>query len=1203
MSTRTKLTLDGNEAVSHVAYRLNEVMAIYPITPSSTMAEWCDQWASEGRRNLWGTIPGIIEMQSEGGAVGAVHGMLQTGSIATTFTASQGLLLMVPNMLKIAGELLPAVFHVTARAVATHALSIFGDHSDIMACRTTGWAMLGSASVQEAHDFALIAQSATLRSRIPFVHFFDGFRTSHEVQKIEMLDDADLRALIDDKLIAEHRARGLSPDRPVLRGTAQNPDVFFQAREACNPFYAACPDIVQQAMDVFEKQVGRSYKLFEYEGSPLAERVVVLMGSGCEAAHEAVDHLIRAGEKVGIVKVRLYRPFDSKRFVEALPATVKTIAVLDRTKEPGAAGEPLFQDCAAAIYEGMTNNWGRIKMLPRIVGGRYGLSSKEFTPAMVKAVFDNLNEKQPKNHFTVGINDDVSHTSLPVDPDFSTEPDNVIRALFYGLGADGTVGANKNSIKIIGEGTKNFAQGYFVYDSKKSGSMTVSHLRFGPQPIRSTYLVSRANFIACHQPMFLEKYDMVKTLVTGGTFLLNTPFSKDEIWSKLPTPLQASLVAKKAKFFVIDATKVARDSGMGGRINTIMQVCFFALSGVLPREKAIESIKYSIKKTYGKKGEEVVAKNLKAVDNTLEHLHEVPVMSSKMNGSGPLLPPVTDNAPAFVKNVLGRITAGEGDELPVSAFPVDGTFPTGTAQYEKRNLALDIPVWDEKVCIQCLKCAAICPHATIRAKVYEPAALKDAPATFKSTDSRIPDFKGMKFTLQVAAEDCTGCGICVDVCPAKNKTEVKLKAINMRPQAPLRLAERGNWNFFLGLPETDRRKVKTTQLRQQQLLRPLFEFSGACAGCGETPYIKMLSQLFGDRAVIANATGCSSIYGGNLPTTPYAKNAEGRGPTWCNSLFEDNAEFGLGFRVSLDRQRDFAIELLKKTAATVGQDLADGIINANQSDEAGIHEQRERVEALKLKLQKMDSPEAKLLLTLADKLVKKSVWILGGDGWAYDIGYGGLDHVLASGRDVNVLVMDTEVYSNTGGQMSKSTPRGAVAKFAAGGKPLGKKDLGLIAMSYGHIYVASVALGAKDEQTLKAFVEAESYPGPSLIIAYSHCIAHGIAVDMGVGARQQKLAVESGQWLLYRFDPRRTANGENPLQIDSSAPKAKVQDFMLSENRFKMLTKSKPEDAKRLFAQAQSDVEHRWKFYQFMQTRDLKPAAAPAAPKPTSTAE
>jgi len=995
----------------------------------------------------------------------------------------------------------------------------------------------------------------------------------------------------------------LTPDKPVLRGTAQNPDVFFQAREACNPFYAACPDIVQQAMDDFEKQVGRSYKLFEYYGSPLAERVVVLMGSGCEAAHEAVEYLNRNGEKIGIVKVRLYRPFDSKRFVEALPATVRTIAVLDRTKEPGAAGEPLFQDCAAAIYEGLTNNWGRIKMLPRIVGGRYGLSSKEFTPAMVKAVFDNLKEKQPKNHFTVGINDDVSHTSLPVDPDFSTEPDNVIRALFYGLGADGTVGANKNSIKIIGEGTDNYAQGYFVYDSKKSGSMTVSHLRFGPEPIRSTYLVSRANFVACHLPAFLEKFDMVKTLVPGGTFLLNTPYSKDEIWSKLPTPLQTSLIAKKAKLFVIDATKVARDSGMGGRINTIMQVCFFALSGVLPREKAIESIKYSIKKTYGKKGEEVVAMNLKAVDNTLEHLHEVPVLNNKVNGSGPLLPPVTSNAPDFVKNVLGRITAGEGDELPVSAFPVDGTFPTGTAQYEKRNLALDIPVWDEKVCIQCLKCVAICPHATIRAKVYEPASLTGAPATFKSTDSRVPDFKGSKFTLQVAAEDCTGCGICVDVCPAKNKTEAKLKAINMRPQAPLRTTEHENWNYFLTLPETDRRKIKTTQLRQQQLLRPLFEFSGACAGCGETPYIKMLSQLFGDRAVIANATGCSSIYGGNLPTTPYCKNAEGRGPTWCNSLFEDNAEFGLGFRVSLDRQRDFAIELLKKIAAIVGQDLADGIINANQSDEAGIYEQRERVEALKAKLKKLDSPEAKLLSGLADKLVKKSVWILGGDGWAYDIGYGGLDHVLASGRDVNVLVMDTEVYSNTGGQMSKSTPRGAVAKFAAGGKPMGKKDLGLIAMTYGHIYVASVALGAKDEQTLKAFVEAESYPGPSLIIAYSHCIAHGIAVDMGVGARQQKLAVDSGQWLLYRYDPRRAERGENPLQIDSPAAKTKVQDFLLSENRFKMLTKSKPEDAKKFFAQAQTDADRRWKLYQFMQTRDMKPDAAPATPKASATVE
>ncbi len=1119
------------------------------------------------------------------------------------FTASQGLLLMIPNMFKIAGELLPTVFHVTARAVATHALSIFGDHSDIMAVRSAGWAMLGSASVQEAADFALISQAATFRSRIPFVHFFDGFRTSHEVQKIEMLTEDDLRALIDDKLIAEFRARAMSPDHPVLRGTAQNPDAFFQAREACNPFYAACPDIVQQAMDDFAKQVGRAYKLFEYVGSPLAERVIVVMGSGGEAAHETVDYLNGHGEKAGLVKVRLYRPFDSKRFVEALPATVRSIAVLDRTKEPGSAGEPLFQDCTAAVYEGMTNNWGRIKMLPRIIGGRYGLSSKEFTPAMVKAVFDNLKEKQPKNHFTVGINDDVSHSSLPMDPEFSTEPDNVIRAMFYGLGADGTVGANKNSIKIIGEGTGNFAQGYFVYDSKKSGSMTVSHLRFGPEAIRSTYLVSRANFVACHQPMFLEKYDMVKPLVTGGTFLLNTPYAKDEIWAKLPTPMQEQLIAKKAKLCVIDATKVARDSGMGGRINTIMQVCFFALSGVLPRDKAIEAIKYSIKKTYGKKGEEVVAMNLKAVDNTLEHLHEVPV-PNRLNGSGGLQPAMSPNAPQFVKDVLGRLAAGEGDDLPVSAFPVDGTFPTGTAQYEKRNLALDIPVWDEKVCIQCLKCVAICPHATIRAKVYEPAALAGAPATFKRADSRVPDFKGLKFTLQVAAEDCTGCGLCVDVCPAKNKTEAKLKAINMRSQAPLRAAEHENWNFFLNLPEADRRKIKTTQLRQQQLLRPLFEFSGACAGCGETPYLKMLSQLFGDRAVIANATGCSSIYGGNLPTTPYAKNAEGRGPTWCNSLFEDNAEFGLGFRVSIDKQKEFATDLAKKLAPQLGDDLVTGIVNANQTDEAGIYDQRERVAALKQKLQKLDSAEAKLLRGLADQLVRKSVWVIGGDGWAYDIGYGGLDHVLASDRDVNVLVLDTEVYSNTGGQMSKSTPRGAVAKFAAAGKVMGKKDLGLIAMTYGHIYVASVALGAKDEQALRAFVEAESYPGPSLIIAYSHCIAHGIAVDMGVGARQQKLAVETGQWLLYRFDPRRTAAGENPLQLDSSAAKAKLQDYLLTENRFKMLTKSKPEEAKKLFAQAQVDADRRWKFYQFLSGRDLKGNGnGQTVPKPATTVD
>jgi pyruvate-ferredoxin/flavodoxin oxidoreductase len=1194
-------TIDGCEAAAYIAYRLNEAMAIYPITPSSPIAEWCDQWASEGKKNLWGTIPAIVEMQSEGGAVGAVHGMLQTGSIATTFTASQGLLLMIPNMFKFAGELLPTVFHVTARTIATHALSIFGDHSDIMACRSTGWGMLGAASVQETMDFALISQLATWRSQLPFIHFFDGFRTSHEVSKIQLISEPDIRALVDDKIIARQRARAMTPDKPVLRGTAQNPDAFFQGREAANQYYAACPDIVQQAMDDFARQVGRQYSLFDYVGSPHAERVIVLMGSGCETAHETVDCLTARGEKVGLLKVRLYRPFDCRRFVESLPATVKSLAVLDRTKEPGAAGEPLFQDCLSALYEGVTNNWGSLKALPRIVGGRYGLSSKEFTPAMIKAVFDNLAADKPKNHFTVGINDDVSNTSLVYDPDFSTESDKVIRSLFYGLGADGTVGANKNSIKIIGEETENYAQGYFVYDSKKSGSMTVSHLRFGPEPIRSAYLVSKANFVACHQPMFLPRFDMVKPLVNGGTFLLNTPFSKAEIWSHLPTPTQEILIAKKAKLYVIDASKVARESGMGGRINTIMQVCFFALSGVLPRNEAIEAIKYSIKKTYGKKGEEIVAMNLKAVDSTLAHLHEVP-LPDHTNGTGPLLPPLTLNAPKFVKEVLGRITFGEGDDLPVSAFPVDGTFPTATAQYEKRNLATDIPVWDEKICIQCLKCVAICPHATIRAKVYDVAALNGVPANFKSTEARVPEFKGMKFTLQVAAEDCTGCMLCVDVCPVKNKTEAKLKAINMRPQAPLQLQERENWNFFLGLPEFDRRKLRSGQLRQQQLQRPLFEFSGACAGCGETQYIKMLTQLFGDRAVIANATGCSSIYGGNLPTTPYTVDQVGRGPTWCNSLFEDNAEFGLGYRVSIDKQKEFAEELVKRLAPQLGDDFVTAITLADQSDEAGIYEQRERVEALKEKLKLVDSADAKLLLTLADQLVKKSVWIVGGDGWAYDIGYGGLDHVLASGRKVNVLLLDTEVYSNTGGQMSKSTPRGAIAKFAAGGKPAGKKDLGLIAMTYGNIYVASVAMGAKDEHTLRAFIDAESYPGPSLIIAYSHCIAHGIALDQGVGARQQKLAVDSGQWLLYRYDPRRAEAGENPLQLDSQAAKVKLQDYLMSENRFKMLTKSKPDDAKKLFAQAQADADKRWKFYQFLAGQNAKPASQPAA-KPAATVD
>ena len=1188
-------TIDGNEAAAYVAYRVNEVMAIYPITPSSPIAEWCDQWASEGKRNLWDTIPEIAEMQSEGGASGAVHGALQTGALSTTFTASQGLLLMIPNMFKIAGELLPTVFHVTARTLATHALSIFGDHSDIMAVRSTGWGMLGAASVQETMDFALISQASSLRSGLPFIHFFDGFRTSHEVAKIQLVPDAAMRALIDDGLIAERRARAMTPDHPVLRGTAQNPDAFFQGREAANLVYAGCPDITQQVMDEFAKQTGRSYKLFEYVGAPDAERVVVLMGSGAEVAQEAVEHLNRKGEKIGLVKVRLYRPFDCARFVQSLPASVKAIAVLDRTKEPGAAGEPLYQDCMTALVEARPAG----RTLPVLVGGRYGLSSKEFTPAMVKAVFDNLAAAKPKNHFTVGINDDVSFTSLPVDAEFSTEPDDVVRALFYGLGADGTVGANKNSIKIIGENTPYCAQGYFVYDSKKSGSMTVSHLRFGRQQIRSSYLITRANFVACHQPGFLERYDMLRDLVPGGTFLLNSPLSRDEIWPRLPTPVQQALVDRKARFFVIDATSVAHGSGMGGRINTVMQVCFFALSGVLPKDEAIEAIKKSIKKTYGRKGEEVVQKNLKAVDNTLANLFEVP-LTSKVNGTGGYLPPITPDAPPFVRNVLGTLAAGRGDDLPVSAFPRDGTFPTATAQFEKRNLALEIPVWNEAICIQCLKCTTICPHATIRAKVCDAAQMDGAPATFKSAAARAPEWKGMRFVLQVAAEDCTGCSLCIEVCPARDKKESKRKAINMAAQEPLRVSERENWKFFLGLPEMDRRKINTSQLRQQQILQPLFEFSGACAGCGETPYLKLLTQLFGDRAVIANATGCSSIYGGNLPTTPDAKDAQGRGPTWCNYLFEDNAEFGMGFRVSLDKQRDMAQELVIKLAGTIGDDLANQLLHSNQADETGIAEQRERVAVLKQKLQALGSPEARLLLSLADNLVKKSVWIIGGDGWAYDIGYGGLDHVLASGRKVNVLVLDTEVYSNTGGQMSKATPRGAVAKFAAGGKPGCKKDLGLIAMAYGNVYVASVAMGAKDDQTLKAFVEAESYPGPSLIMAYSHCIAHGIAVDIGVGARQQKLAVDCGQWLLYRYDPRRADLGENPLQLDSPPPKAPIKDYLLSENRFKMLTMSKPDAARQLFARAQSDVDSRRKFYQFMQSRTLKvEPATPVEPKIT----
>ena len=1184
MSRKFK-TMDANEAVAHVAYRVNEVIAIYPITPSSPMGEWADQWASEGLPNVWGTVPHVMEMQSEGGAAGAVHGALQTGALATTFTASQGLLLMIPNMNKIAGELTPTAFHVSARTLATHALSIFGDHSDVMSCRSTGYAMLCSNSVQEAMDLALIAHAAALESRIPFLHFFDGFRTSHEVNKIEMLSDDQIRSLINMDRVIEHRQRALSPDHPVLRGTAQNPDVFFQVRETANGYYNACPEKVQSAMDKFAEVAQRRYNLFDYVGAPDAERVIVMMGSGAEVAHEAVEYLNAHGDNVALLKVRLYRPFSVSHFLQALPASVREIAVLDRTKESGAIGEPLYLDVVSALNESVKQ--GNLNVVPRVVGGRYGLSSKEFTPAMVKAVYDNLKLDNPKDHFTIGINDDVTHTSLAYDPEFSTEPDSVVRGLFYGLGADGTVGANKNSIKIIGENTDNYAQGYFVYDSKKSGAMTVSHLRFGPQPIRSSYLVTKANFVACHQWIFLERYDMLSSLVQGGTFLLNSPFGPDDIWDHLPRQVQEQIIAKKARFFVIDAYQVASDTGMGSRMNTILQVCFFAISKVLPREEAIEAIRESIRYTYGRKGEEVVRKNLKAVDETLSHLFEVKVPAT-VTSPIEMPPPFSPSAPEFERNVLGTIYAGRGDELPVSAFSVDGTFPTGTAKWEKRNIALEIPEWDSKICIQCGKCAMVCPHAVIRIKVYDSKELAGAPETFKSTEARDKEWQGMKYTIQVAPEDCTGCGICVDICPVKNKAETRLKAINMVPQPPLRVPERENWEFFLKIPELDRRKIKAGAIRQQQIQEPLFEFSGACSGCGETPYLKLMSQLFGDRAIIANATGCSSIYGGNLPTTPWTKNADGRGPAWSNSLFEDNAEFGLGFRLSIDKQTEFAKELVRRLAGPIGEDLATALVTASQKDEADIFDQRQRVDVLKERLGKLQSPEARQLLAIADMLVKKSVWIVGGDGWAYDIGYGGLDHVIASGRNVNLLVLDTEVYSNTGGQSSKSTPRAAVAKFAAGGKPGPKKDLGLMAMSYGNVYVASVAMGAKDEHTLKAFLEAEAYDGPSIIIAYSHCIAHGI--NMTTGMQDQKTAVESGSWLLYRYNPERVAQGENPLTLDSRAPTKKVRDFLSMETRFKMLTQSKPEDAKRLWAEAQHDAESRYQMYEYLAQRKFEPA-------------
>ncbi len=1200
MSKRRMVTLDGNEATASVAHRTNEVIAIYPITPSSNMGEWADEWSAQGKKNIWGTIPQVTEMQSEGGAAGAVHGALQAGALTTSFTASQGLLLFIPNMYKIAGELTSYCMHVSARTVATHALSIFGDHSDVMACRPTGFALLASGSVQQAHDFALIGQAATLRSRVPLLHFFDGFRTSHEVSKIEELTDDDLRQMITDELVSAHRARALTPDKPVLRGTAENPDVFFQAREACNPYYTACAALVQEEMDAFAKLTGRHYHLFDYFGDPKAERVIVIMGSGAETTHEYVDWANARGEKVGLLKVRLFRPFDIPAFVKALPATVKKIAVLDRTKEPGSIGDPLYLDVVTALREAHDQGISKFPECPKVVGGRYGLSSKEFTPACVKAVFDDLAKDKPKNHFVVGIVDDVTHLSLPVDPDFDIEPDDVKRAVFFGLGSDGTVGANKNSIKIIAEETDNFGQGYFVYDSKKAGAVTISHLRFGPRPIQSSYLIKRANFVACHQTEFLEKYDMLDYAAPGATFLLNTAFGSEDVWDHLPREVQGQILEKKLKLYVIDAYKVAKDTGMGVRINTIMQACFFAISGVLPRDEAIAQIKNTIKKTYGKKGDAVVQKNFQAVDETLANLHEVKV-PRKLTATHAMPPTVSEAAPDFVRRVTAVMMSGKGDLLPVSAFPVDGTWPVATTKWEKRNIALEIPTWDAAICIQCNKCVMVCPHAAIRAKLYQPELLAGAPATFKSTEYKAADFKGQKYTLQVAPEDCTGCTLCVMVCPAKDKANPKHKAIDMTPQLPLRESERENYAFFLDLPEVDRSAIKP-DVKGSQFLEPLFEYSGACAGCGETPYIKLLTQLFGDRTLIGNATGCSSIYGGNLPTTPYSTNRDGRGPAWNNSLFEDTAEFAFGFRLAIDKHIEQAHEMLHRMAGQIGENLVNELVNATQEDEGGIDAQRKRVVALKARLAAIKDPEAKRLALLADYLVKKSVWAVGGDGWAYDIGYGGLDHVLAQGRNVNILVLDTEVYSNTGGQQSKATPLGAAAKFAMAGKATAKKDLGMMAMGYGNVYVAHVAFGAKDAQTVRAFLEADSYPGTSLIIAYSHCIAHGY--DLAYGCEQQKLAVDTGCWPLYRFDPRRIALGESPLKLDSASPKTDLAQYMRNETRFRMVEQQDPERFKMLLAMARREVTNRFSVYEQLakvtmpvRSIDGQPAAETAAAK------
>lgn len=1187
----TTLTIDGNEAVARMAYLGNEVIAIYPITPASSMGEWADEWASQGRPNLWETVPKIIEMQSEGGAAGALHGALTSGALATSFTASQGLLLMIPNLYKIAGELTPFVLHVAARTLATHALSIFGDQSDVMACRATGCAMLAANSPQEAQDFAVIAQAATLAGRIPVIHFFDGFRTSHEVAKIAAVDAETVRAMIDDSLVAAHRARALSPEHPVLRGTSQNPDVFFQSRERANPYYDAFPGIVQDAMDRFGELTGRQYTLFDYVGATDAERVIVLMGSGAETVHETVEHLVARGEKVGVLKVRLYRPFSPAALLEALPPTVTSIAVLDRCKEPGADGEPLYKDVLGALAQASADGQ---RSMPRVIGGRYGLASKEFTPAMVKAVFDELAAATPKRQFTVGIHDDLTHLSLPWDTAFRTDASRQLQhAVFWGLGADGTVSANKNSIKILGEATDLQAQGYFVYDSKKSGAVTVSHLRFGPASIRSTYLVEpgMAGFVACHQPMFVDRYELLEHAAPDGVFLLNTPASPDQVWDTLPQALCTQIREKRLQLWAIDAYAVAAEAGMGRRINTIMQTCFFAISGILPKDEAIAAIKQAVDKTYGKKSRRLVELNYRAIDMTLSRLHQVAIPAQRASSvvPGPLAETEMPVAyPDFVRDLTLPIYHGHGDALPVSRLPADGSYPLGTAQYEKRNIALEIPVWEADLCTQCGKCVFVCPHSAIRARAFAAEAVKEAPPTFKHVPAKSKEFPaGTHISYQVAAEDCTGCGDCVEACPIHDKSNVSRRAVNMAPVGPLREQERDNFAFFLRLPEFDRAGVKHNTIPGAMLLDPLFEFSGACAGCGETPYIRLATQLFGDRMLVANATGCSSIYGGNLPSTPYTVNGAGRGPAWSNSLFEDNAEFGLGMRLAADQLMGYAQQLVREMATEIGGDLADALVTADQREEAEIVAQRQRVARLLEKLASSRHPRARKLASVAEWLIRRSVWIIGGDGWAYDIGYGGLDHVLALHYDVNILVLDTEVYSNTGGQTSKATPIGAVAKFSAGGKATAKKDLAKIASDYGHVYVATAAYGAKDVQTLRVFHEAESYAGPSLIVAYSPCIAHGY--DMLYNQRQQELAVKSGHWPLVRFDPRLAEAGANPFKLDSAAPSQPVKAFMESETRFAMLQRSHPEAAQHFLEQAQQEADRRYKAYQDMALRQDRP--------------